>query len=548
MLRLFRKLVTRHSVLVALATAGPALAQQAPPRAAILLPPRPLEPGEAPPVARAAMDDLAPLATTPVTRPNSPPARPAGPGPAWLYDSNVQPAGAQGSLRPPARVAPAADPYAPAPVPAREQPSAVSKGLDRIKTFVGGDRPEPGMFPPAGREQPTPAAPFRGTGPNGAPVYAGPPAWRWYGYGTVTPGANPLAPAGQYPRASANWYAVTSATPGAVPVPVMNPMRPTPGSEPPGYVAEPAVRTPRQPAPAYPNPAVYPPPGMTPPPANETKFGPAGGAAESSKFQPTAATGAAPKRLPPPAAPPRTAATAPPAPVGVPTLAAPPAASRPVIASAEPTADPLPVRPVEPVVSLPPIPVVPSEPLVKSEPIGLGPKALADAAVSGVPPAVAPADTAAPVAPPLTTAKPVDPPPAAQAPPVAPAQGGDDVNWQSTPQKLVPLETWGPATGTAPPAPRPEPPADRGWQPGAGAAPARPVARGQAPEHDPAGDLIRSMCRGRAKEPDIRATGDRRLTVCFEVRTEPEANRLVKEICARPELRPYAIDFCVLVK
>ena len=26
------------------------------------------------------------------------------------------------------------------------------------------------------------------------------------------------------------------------------------------------------------------------------------------------------------------------------------------------------------------------------------------------------------------------------------------------------------------------------------------------------------------------------------------ANRLVKDVCARPELRPYAIDFCVLVK
>src|SRR5262245_43186221 len=120
MLRSFWKLVTRHSLLVALASASPALAQQAP-RAAVLLPPRPLEPGEMPPVARAAMDDVPNFATTPVNRPTNPQPRPAGP--AWLYDSNVQPAGARQPARTqPTTVVPATTP---APTQTREQPSAI---------------------------------------------------------------------------------------------------------------------------------------------------------------------------------------------------------------------------------------------------------------------------------------------------------------------------------------------------------------------------------------------------------------------------------------
>ncbi|HET6573875.1 MAG TPA: hypothetical protein VFG68_09755 [Fimbriiglobus sp.] len=67
-------------------------------------------------------------------------------------------------------------------------------------------------------------------------VYAGPPAYRWYGWGTTTPGANQYAPTGQYPRGSASWYSQTGATPGAFPVPVMNPYRPAPTAGPPAYV------------------------------------------------------------------------------------------------------------------------------------------------------------------------------------------------------------------------------------------------------------------------------------------------------------------------
>ncbi len=68
-------------------------------------------------------------------------------------------------------------------------------------------------------------------------VYAGPPAYRWYGYGGPTPGANPYAPQGQYPRGSAHWYAQTGATPGAFPVPV-SVQTGQPVYEPPSYATQ----------------------------------------------------------------------------------------------------------------------------------------------------------------------------------------------------------------------------------------------------------------------------------------------------------------------
>jgi hypothetical protein len=59
-------------------------------------------------------------------------------------------------------------------------------------------------------------------GPNGTgaapPNIAGKPAFNWYGWGSSVPGANPLAPQGQYPQASPNWMVQTGATPGAIPL------------------------------------------------------------------------------------------------------------------------------------------------------------------------------------------------------------------------------------------------------------------------------------------------------------------------------------------
>lgn len=94
-------------------------------------------------------------------------------------------------------------------------------------------------------------------------VNAAEPAYRWYGWGTATPGMNQYAPTGDYPQASAQWYLETGATPGAFPVPTMNPYRPAPGATPPAYVPPPAQPQPQMPIqqPQMP-PRIIPPPQM----------------------------------------------------------------------------------------------------------------------------------------------------------------------------------------------------------------------------------------------------------------------------------------------
>jgi hypothetical protein len=323
-------------------------AQQPAPRerAAVLKPPVALPESEAPLIARGAAEGLVPspnLGSTPVTRRNAPSGRAPGVagGPDWLSggDPNVLPAAGLGAKSSGVRtLSPAAGTTA-----AREQPSAVGKGLDKLKGVMpGGARPQqPGQHPPlsqpftqhAGQPQPpTASTPFRGTTPGGAPVYAGPPAYRWYGWGTVTPGANAFAPDGQYPKASANWYSITGATPGAFPVPVMNPTRPAPGAEPPVY----AHRRPQggvQPAASVPaeQPDVV---------QSEQPRG--------SKFMPAPGVDA---------------------PIGVPTITTPPG-TRPV-ASAPPPAVPYvapvePVRPVEPAAAPRPLATTPPSALPNS--------------------------------------------------------------------------------------------------------------------------------------------------------------------------------------
>jgi hypothetical protein len=43
------------------------------------------------------------------------------------------------------------------------------------------------------------------------------PAWKWYGYGEPTPGANPYAPRGFYNGVSNDWHLQSGTTPGAIP-------------------------------------------------------------------------------------------------------------------------------------------------------------------------------------------------------------------------------------------------------------------------------------------------------------------------------------------
>src|SRR5262249_35181754 len=157
-----------------------------------------------------------------------------------------------------------------------------------------------------------------------------------------------------------------------------------------------------------------------------------------------------------------------------------------------------------------------------------------------------PVKPAEPVAAPVAATVPVPP---VDLPPVGPTGnsaavprpgvGADDVRWQPTGEVPRPPEgTWTPAPGIQ--------------QPGARRADPQPIARGQigdaSQQPDPLGNLIRTMCRGRASAVEIRWTGTKRVTVCFEARTEADAAKLVKDISARPELGPLQIDFCVLVK
>jgi hypothetical protein len=464
------------AAVAALGLAAAAVAQTPTPRAARLLPPRPLGPGDTPPVARGAYPDPEYPATTPVTR-----SRPAGPSWTDGSDPNVTTAS---QPDPRSKVQPAGGIP---PQNGKGEPSFLSRGMDKLKGFATSDKPliagnaQPAQNP---ADAPNPNAPFRGTTTNGAPVYAGPPAYRWYGWGTVTPGANPLAPTGQYPRASAQWYAITGATPGAFPVPVTNPNRPAPGNEPPAYLpasARAAVYVP----PTPPAPMRY-----DPPPVG-SKFAP-----PPEPIQQSPNVGSAAPKLPTPTTP-----------VGVPTMTPlpPPVSVLPPAVPINQAAQELPVKPVvTPPPALQPIPTM---------------KVAAPAAPAALPASV----------------------------------NKDDVRWQTSPDGPTgPARepgTWGPAAGRKAPLPAD---ANPNWEPGATNTSRLPVARGQAPETsppaDPAATLIHAVCRGRAAGVEVRWASNVKLAVCFEAKTEAEASKLVKDISARPELKPYQIDFCVFVK
>lgn len=157
---------------------------------------------------------------------DTPVSRAAPPGYAYDVPASV-PAPTYGRQPRPA-VPPAAQP--------EKSRGFVGGTIDAVKGMFGGKSEPTADIPPAGRT-PT-VAPYQPQ-PQPAPgMYAGPPAYRWYGYGSPTPGTNPYAPNGLSPKASANWYTTTGATPGAFPVPVAVGPRPS-GFEPPAYASTP---------------------------------------------------------------------------------------------------------------------------------------------------------------------------------------------------------------------------------------------------------------------------------------------------------------------
>lgn len=545
--------VTAGAVAVLGLAVAVAEAQPTKERAAALKAPQALSADELPPVARGAVGDFpTTISGTPVTRPGA--AGTVPPGPAWLTgDTGVAPAGGiatkSGAVRPLGT---------PPTLGKDEKVPPPPKMLDRLKIFPDKAPAQPEPQPvvqappqPAPAPQPSASTPFRGTGTNGAPVFAGPPAYRWYGWGSVTPGANPLAPAGQYPKASANWYQITGATPGAFPVPVTAGARAPAGTEPPTYGLAPrtpapapvvTVSTPPTAPPTFverPEPSKFPTPeravpaptlGALPPPT----FGPPAVPVPSLTPPPIPTKSAVltPTLPLPPTMPPAPVTVMPPA---LPKPELPPAPIKSVAAPA-PVAAPK----AEPVAALPP-PDMPLPPLVPS----VRPDAVIPSVAPAMPVSVMPTEPAkavAPAAPPA--AKPAALPTSVTADPPR-----DDAKWKQSTEAPVRPGTWAPAVAPTP-SPLPtmavEPPG--GWQSGAAARPV--VARGQLSDGpaDPIDALIRQVCQGRASDVEVRHTGTKKLQVCFEARTADDAKKLVSDISKRPELTPYQIDFCVLVK
>ena len=102
------------------------------------------------------------------------------------------------------------------PLPSRDYPPTYSSHkapwYDPFKIFTSSDQ-KPGV---ASHPITTTSPPALATNATPQPVITT-PAWKWYGYGTPTPGQNPLAPNGSYPGVPGNWYTSSGATPGAVP-------------------------------------------------------------------------------------------------------------------------------------------------------------------------------------------------------------------------------------------------------------------------------------------------------------------------------------------
>lgn len=389
-----------------------ALGQGAGQRGAKLLAPRAADAEEGRVQVRAAAE---PLPEFPTSTPVTPPRTGKGPVVSYQpgYDAGVRTAGTTATEKPPRSAA------------TKDEASFMSRGFDKIKgAFTSAPPAAAAATPGPGAEAANPNAPFRGTSPTGQPVYAGPPAYRWYGWGSVTPGANPYAPTGQSPRASANWFSITGATPGAFPTQVTDPYRlgGNPGTEPPAYVSPPAP--PAAPSTIYVQPyrSPLPQPGPIVPRASSVPSGTGNG-------------------LTPPL--PETYSTPTPTLMPIPSVGA----ALPVVPAAQ--------GPATPTV---PVSTAPLTPLAVAEPEPTGPRVLATQPLVLAPmvrvgePSLAAIPTVSPL-PVMTGGAPVVvvPAPVGDVKPPAPAPlpisvTTDEPKWQSTPTVPAPAPiNWNPA-------------------------------------------------------------------------------------------------------
>lgn len=97
------------------------------------------------------------------------------------------------------------------PMPSRDYPPTYSSKkapwYDPLHLFTSSDKT---FVVPSGESKPIPNEAIEsGTSAT--------PAWKWYGYGTPTPGRNPFAPNGTYQTVPSAWHTASGTTPGAIP-------------------------------------------------------------------------------------------------------------------------------------------------------------------------------------------------------------------------------------------------------------------------------------------------------------------------------------------
>lgn len=441
----------------------------------------------------AVFDERRPL----VTRGLAPDDRPPQAMPSWLAGPTPT------AVRPLTGAEQAAASVAPA-----KKPGLVESTYTGMKSYLAppagqapGRSPTPlpqGMLPPAAQYAP----------PTTPGVYAGPPAYRWYGYGAVTPGRNPHAPDGVSPRGSPNWYVQSGATPGAFPVTVTASGqtaagRPVPPPELPSYtlgnVAGSLDRPTDPPAPPTPAPAFAPDPSQ-PLPVTVT-------AVEPASLSTPAVAASEPVPVPVFTTPPR-----PPEPALMPTVTPVPTGTPSVTPPARLNEPPA----FAPAASTAPVPVAAPEP-PGPQPLLTWNSSSTDPAVafSGSKPAGATVASVAPVSPaPVASVTPVT----ATVAPVTPA--------------VVPASAVVPA---APPAVvRPV------W----GAA--KPLGRSQGPGDAAAPTLeqaVRNAAYGFATVLEVRHTGPSAVTVRLQAATAADFRSAAELVSKLPALKPMAVEF-----